>query len=243
MRFTRKAVVLVIVLSGQVFAAQPAIGGEPAKPIVTAGTPVAPGPIDNSPAAAAKLHALATEEPNAEALASAVVTHVVMVKAAGDEEWRSAFGTAWKSAIWDRVEAADNATYTQFGINLVIDTYVAWNSSNISGSVCLWLQEIDDEVPNGSDDVTIGYMGNSSLGHGGCAYLNGSYAIVKRQDPIYDWKVTQHETSHMFSAPDRSGADHPADVMEDPYGSANIWCTKAGYNDNGIMVSHAGKFD
>lgn len=47
----------------------------------------------------------------------------------------------------------------------------------------------------------------------------------------------------MFSAPDRSGADHPADVMEDPYGSADIWCTKALYNDKGILVSHAGKFD
>jgi hypothetical protein len=243
MRFGVKAAVLVLAICGQAALALPAAAGEPAQPVVTKGTPNAPGPYDDSAAAEARIAALAQEEPRAEALAAAVVAHGVDVKTAGDEEWRASFGADWKDAIWSRIEMADDAMYNQFGINLIITSYVAWSSSNISGSVCLWLKEIDDEVLNGSADVTIGFMGDRSLGNGGCAYQNGSYAIVKRQDPTYDWMATQHEASHLFNAPDRSGAGHPDDLMEDPYHYANIWCTKAGYNDKGIMTNNADKFD
>lgn len=213
--------------------------------VVTQGTPDGPGVVRVSAADEAALARLAKHEPekSAEELAAAVTVHLVTVKAAGDEEWRSAFGSGWQDAIANRIEAADDALNSVFGINLSVGLFVAWDSADIGGSVCQFLGEIDNEVPNGGSDVSIAYMGNSSLTYAGCAYLNGSYAVVKRQNATNDWKVTQHEVSHLYNAPDRSGSGHPNDVMEDPYGYANAWCTKAGYNDKGIITNNSGKFD
>lgn len=241
MRFARKTAVLGMALAAQAVLAVPVAAAGPDGPLVTSATPSYPGPLVNGPAEEAKLHAMATVE-DAEMLAAAVVTHVVSVKAAGDEEWRAAV-PGWQGAILDRVETADNAMFSQFGINLSIEVYVSWPSHAGSGSVCGWLSDLEGDVPNGSRDVTLGFMGDKSLGNGGCAYLNGSYAIVKRQAPAWDWMATQHEVSHLYNAPDRSGDAHPADLMEDPYGSANIWCTKAGFNDKGTLTNNADKFD
>lgn len=56
------------------------------------------------------------------------------------------------------------------------------------------------------------------------------------------WRLTQHEVSHAFGAPDRSGAAHPDDIME-TIGVPNFWCEAIGYQDYQIVAQHAGTFD
>jgi hypothetical protein len=185
-------------------------------------------------------------------IAAAVTTHNVYVKSVADEEYRAYFGSgAWQQWTNSIIEYADDELYVQFGINYTVREYLNWDSApDTSRSVCNLLSELETDSAPGTQDVVAGFSKNATSGSKGCA--QGNYTIVLwHTDPnvnnerFAEWTTQQHETSHTFGAPDRYPDPnnlHPNDVMEDQYHFYNTWCTKAGYNDWGIVNSHAGKY-
>jgi len=190
--------------------------------------------------------------------AAAVTTHIVWAMVAGDEEWQSFYGASWGSQAELRMETADDQMYTQFGIDFrrFGGGWYGWTSSpNTSRPICGsggLLEELKSDLPRISGaDVVVGYTNNAMSGSShGCASVN--HTIVKlhgsstAQREYNVWTTSQHEFSHLYGAPDRYPDPsnlHTNDVMEDHYNYPNIWCTQAGYNDKGIVASHASKYD
>ena len=186
------------------------------------------------------------------AIAAAVTTHNVYVKSAADEEYRAFYGSgAWQQWTNSIVEYADDRLWTEFGINYTVREYQNWDSyPDTSRSVCNLLSELEADILRGTQDVVAGFGKNATSGSKGCAQANHTI-VLWHTDPdpnnerFAEWTTQQHETSHTFGAPDRypdPNGLHPNDVMEDQYHYYNKWCTKAGYNDWGIVNSHAGKY-
>ena len=177
-----------------------------------------------------------------------ITTQVVVfnhfIKAAGDDEFRAAFPAGWDDKINNAIERADDEMYVQFGIDFRVNSIIAWDSWPDGTRTCsTMIDELHDEVGTGVNDTVAGYTGhqNWSDSNGGCSIA--FYALVKRQnldetaEKKNRWVVTQHEYGHLYNAPDRSGAAHPNDVMENPYIGYDFWCTTAGYNDWGLIYA------
>lgn len=204
---------------------------------------------------AERLAALHNDPPKDELsgdITTAVVTHTVSARVAIDEEWNSWYGSAAASEANSRMEKADDAMFTQFGINFVRSaTYNYTSSPNTARSICNLVAELVTKVPRGTGDVVVGYVNNAMSGSQyGCA--SGNHTIVKLHGSttasrVFNvWTTSQHEFSHLFGAPDRypdPNGLHTDDVMEDHYNNPEFWCTQAGYNDWGKVNSNAGKYD
>jgi hypothetical protein len=76
----------------------------------------------------------------------------------------------------------------------------------------------------------------------------GTHIVVVHVNDVIDERVTQHEVSHMFGAPDRyittygDNPGHVDDVMENPYNNYNYWCPVVASNDWGIVNFNAGRW-
>lgn len=182
-----------------------------------------------------------------------VVTHTVYVKIAVDEEWRSYYPTNAFTVATSTMEAADNAMFSEFGVNLVRYQTANWDSSPDSGDVnaCDLLGDLMADLSPGTSDVLLGFAKNYSNNYGGCAERGGDEAEVNWNPSSYSrWVVTQHEVSHLFDLPDRypDPSDmHIDDVMEDPYNSPDWWCNwyQGGSNQSDwwIFYNNSSKFD
>lgn len=208
--------------------------------------PLYGGPLIDNAATRAALSDMAREE-DSYARSLAVTTHLVVTKVAADEEWRTFFGsTNWDDAARDRLEAADNQMYTNWGIDIVVTSYVPWDSNPDSGASCgVLLYDARADVGRGTSDVVAAFT-LQDTGSGGCT--DGSWAIlIDYQSSSADWKVTQHELSHLYGASDVYGQEnvHPNDVMENPYADPNKWCTylQGSWNHFGTISLNSGKYD
>jgi hypothetical protein len=194
-----------------------------------------------APSAAAQVESVA-------GAAAVLATHTVSVRACADEEFRAFYGTAnWPTEVRNRVENADDGLFATFGINLVVDYVCQWDSNDAKRPICDIRAEFAAEVSKnpGPADMVIGFTKNPYSGGAGCVLGTQDYVMVGYQSRASDWKVTQHEVSHLYGAPDRylgSGDPNPNhidDVMEDPYNDYNYGCRR----DRGIINSHVTKYD
>lgn len=185
-------------------------------------------------------------------ISALVVTHSVWAKVAADEEWRSFYGSSWASEANARMETADNAMFTEFGIDFRVYSNATWTTSpNTSRGLCgSILPELVSDIPLGDADVVIGYTNNLSSGSPGCAQSNHTtiklHGANTTERVSNVWKTSQHEFSHFFGAPDRypdPWNEHPMDVMESQYAGANYWCTAMQYLDWNRVNDNAGKYD
>jgi hypothetical protein len=179
-----------------------------------------------------------------------VVVHTVTVKIATDEEWRSYYGANAVTVANNALEAADDAMYTKFGIDLYHYLNKNWDSSPDSGvDACDLLDDLKADASPGSADILIGFAKNNSTNYSGCAENGGDEAEVNWASLHQDrWVTLQHEVSHLFGAPDRYPdpyGTHNDDVMENQYNDFNKWCTyvPVGLNDHEWLEAYAGKYD
>ena len=222
---------------GQAFAATPT-----SLPDVPYGeVPAFQGKIVDTAATRAAVHQLASAS-DAEAMTLAVTTHQVAIRVAGDEEWRAFYGTTnWDNRAEDAIEAADNSMITKFGIDLIALKFYNWDSAPDTGTCSQVLNDLKLVSKNGND-VVMGFS-KQAFSAGGCE--QGDYALIRYQGPSNDWKVTQHEMSHLYGADDVAGgtATHPNDVMEDPYNGYNTWCTTVAWHHFQTVSLNSGKYD
>ncbi|HEX8002435.1 MAG TPA: M12 family metallo-peptidase [Mycobacteriales bacterium] len=161
--------------------------------------------------------------------ASGVGTHLLYVKVWADEEYRTHFGSNWRNAANNSLEKADDAMAATFGIDYRSTSYNAWSSysgNRTPGSV---LSEFSSESNYSGADIAFGFSKNFKPGSPGAAYRLGRYAVNIHIDQATDWKIVQHEVSHIFGAYDRyinyscDNPNHEDDVMECPYERPNYW--------------------
>lgn len=171
-------------------------------------------------------------------------THRVTVRVAVDEEWRNQIGGRWKRVANSILEEADRKMYDEFGINLKVVEYHSYTSKDSLGDrECALLDDLDDKVNRNGADIVVGFLGQGR--RGGCAYRNGTHAVILRSRDYAEWKLARHEVSHLFDARDRyiqvagDNPRHRDDVMEDPYDHPDRWTSP----DHRIMKSNRAKFD
>ncbi len=183
-----------------------------------------------------------------ENVGSQVTVYINWIKGAGDDEWRSHYGSSWDDKINAAVERADDEMYGQFGIDFRIWAYKAWDTYPNGPRTCdSIMTELKNDVgvgaTNGGDTV-VGYTGGTISNAAGCSVAH--YALLEIQgstiaeEKYNEWVTTQHEYGHLYNADDRYGADaaiHPNDVMEDPYGSPDTWCHDPRWNDWGLIYN------
>ena len=176
--------------------------------------------------------------------ATGIGDHLLYIKVWADEEYRNRFGDKWRIAANNSLERADDAMSTQFGIDIRVTSYNAYNSDDARTGPCGVLTDFKTAANHTGADIAVGFSGNFRPGRPGCADLLGEYAVVIRIDQVTDWRIAQHEISHIFGAQDRyNGAtacnndDHVDDVMECPYTHPDIWSA-----DRNIVFSHRGRF-
>lgn len=168
------------------------------------------------------------------------------IKAAGDDEFRAAFPAGWDDKINAAIERADDEMYVQFGIDFRVASIVQWDTWPDGSRTCgTMIDELNDEIALGTNDTVAGYTAHTTWiddpPNAGCSIAQ--HALIKRQNTNETaekknrWVVTQHEYGHLYNAPDRSGAAHPNDVMENPYSGYDFWCTTPGYNDWGLIYA------
>jgi hypothetical protein len=228
-------------LPSTVAAADPS-GATADRPYWANGEVLPPAPTG---AAAAHLIAMNDSPPIFESQGDITIQAVVFnnwIKGAGDEEWRTHYGASWDDKINNAVERADDQMYVEFGIDFRVWSIKQWDSYPDGTRDCgSLINELKSDIGVGSGgDTVAGYTGTVISNGAGCSIAY--YALVERQGSTADeerynaWVVTQHEYGHLYNAPDRYPDPynlHPNDVMEDPYGSPDYWCTKAGYDDWG----------
>lgn len=217
------------------------------------GSRLSSGPHAPAPTGAelARLVALHDHAPRLEGvgdISTLVVTHSISVKLATDEEWRAYYGTNSMTVANNALEAADNAMFSEFGIDFYWYTTYDWDSAPDSArSSCSLLGELASDASPGTADVLLGFAKNLANSGAGCAEVPGDEAEVNWNSSSYNrWVTTQHELSHLFGAPDRYPDPdnlHANDVMENQYDAPDFWCTGIGYWDWLIVRDSAGKFD
>lgn len=239
-------IMLAVVL---VFQATPVAAAEPEPPISRG-----PHPSPPTGAELKRLAALNDQAPVDELegdITTMVVTHTVWVKLAADEEWRSYYGVESFTVAYNTMEAADNAMFSEFGVDLRRNATANWDSSPDSGDVdaCDLLNDLKADLSPGTSDVLIGYAKNYSNNYSGCAEINGDEAEVNWSSSSYNrWVTTQHEVSHLFNLPDRypdPNNSHTMDVMENQFEKPDFWCTAIpfGPDDHLLFELYADKFD
>lgn len=173
------------------------------------------------------------------------------MKLAADEEWRAYYGSNAFTVANSSLEAADDAMYAEFGVDLYWYQTVNWDSSPDSGNVdaCTLLDDLRVDLSPGSSDVLLGFAKNYSTNYSGCAERPGDEAEVSWNSSSYNrWVTTQHEVSHLFGLPDRypdPNHVHVDDVMENQFTTPDYWCTTIpGGNPDWLLFYQArGRFE
>ncbi len=138
--------------------------------------------------------------PNASVMAQevSILSIDVSVNVPGDEEWKAVYGASWGPYCMDAIEAADNAMYSQFGINLYVSTYQDWDSNDSQMDITKLLAEAKSERGLNGKKLMIAFT--AQVENCGAAYVGGRYAICA--DSWAEPQICQHEVSHNY------GADH-----------------------------------
>lgn len=203
-------------------------------------------PIDSDVSNQIDLADAAVELPAADlaVAASGVGTHLLYIKVWGDEEYRAHFGTNWRTAANNSLEKADDAMAATFGIDFRSTGYFAYSSANTArGSVAV-LNDFVSKANHSGADIAFGFSKNFKPGSPGAAQLLGRYAVDIHIDQATDWKIAQHEVSHIFGARDRyinyscDNPNHEDDVMECPYERPNYWAAV----DRAHVMSNRARF-
>jgi hypothetical protein len=231
--------------------------------LVVAGEP-ADSPSESQPppptgAALDRLIAIYGNEPVIEhelGFSAQVVTHNHWVKALGDEEWRDYYGTTWDDKINNAIERADDAMYTEFGIDFRVNTIQQWDTSPDSArNTCDLQTELRADFNLGTNDSLAGYSGNAHLENWyGCASGPDKEAAIAvslhgsttSQQAYNHWTTTQHEYGHKYGLVDRypdPNNIHPNDVMEDQYNWPDFWCVTAPFYDHATILANADRYD
>jgi len=131
-----------------------------------------------------------------------------------------------------------NRFESEFGVNMTLFWYWNfWNASDVSSADncsnalydlmddCSWV--VDQE-----NDTVIGWM--HDMNHNGMAFADGFYTVCSdtANGFSYDWphdSIVQHETSHLFNAPEGGWwcNEHPECVMNYCWAALHgtyIWC-------------------
>lgn len=154
-------------------------------------------------------------------------TNTVNVWIVADEEYRSTFGTKWKTQAYNTIEGADNAFYNDHNINFVVGKYSTWDSDDNVHDDGL-LDEAEDEMgwntnQQGMDMLAV--FTDQSTDHRGWGECPGDAWIMKHQITSgWDWHLAQHEASHNYYCPDH-GYTGPVCIMT--YANMMIddsWC-------------------
>ena len=129
-----------------------------------------------------------------------------------------------------------NRFETEFDIDMTLFWHWNfWDASDISpdDSCSKALIDLADDcswVIDQENDIVIGWM--HDMDHNGMAYGDGFYAVCSDTANGYDWphdSIVQHETSHLFNAPEGGWwcNEHPECVMNYCWAAlhgTNIWC-------------------
>jgi len=108
-----------------------------------------------------------------------LLTSDVSVNMPCDTEWKRAYYTAWHTRANDAIESADNALYTEFGINLYVAASPScWDSDDSETDICKLLDDAVAACGKGGYDMMIAFTGQVS--DCGCAYMNDDYCIVTK---------------------------------------------------------------
>jgi hypothetical protein len=143
----------------------------------------------------------------------------VSVNVPGDEEWKAIYGASWGPYCSAVIEAADDAMYTQFGINLYVSTYQDWDSNDSQMDITKLLAEAKSERGLNGKKLMIAFT--AQVQNCGAAYVGGRYSIVAES-----WaknQICQHEVSHNYGA-DHSTCGGDNCVIADCVGHYGQWC-------------------
>lgn len=143
---------------------------------------------------------------NSEQILSATASTItVYVWIVADEEYRSYYGSNWKSKAYNAVETADNAFYSDHNINFVVSKYTEWDSNdNVHDSRLL--SEAQSEAGWNTNHQGMDMMAiftNQKTDNRGWSEIGGDAWIMKHQiSATWDWHLAQHEASHNYYCPD-----------------------------------------
>ncbi|MEW6181550.1 MAG: M12 family metallo-peptidase [Bacillota bacterium] len=157
-------------------------------------------------------------------ITAALTIYTCWVKAACDDEWRAFYGTSWLTAANNAVEIADDNLYTQFGINLYVWTYYAWDTYDGSTDLLSLYNELKREVLPADGDTVYGYTKQKVNGTVfGLSQTYGKYVIVRRDqgNDTMNWQITRHETGHIYGCSDCSSTC----IMKSPFAYPETWCS------------------
>jgi hypothetical protein len=144
----------------------------------------------------------------------------VSVNVPGDEEWKAAYGSSWGPYCSAVIEAADDAMYSQFGINLYVSTYQDWDSNDSQMDITKLLAEAKSERGLNGKQLMIAFT--AQVSNCGASYVGGRYAIVAES-----WaknQICQHEVSHSYGASHSTCAGDNC-VIADCTGHYGQWCS------------------
>lgn len=125
----------------------------------------------------------------------------VTVYVAADEEYRAAHSD-WTSFCYNIIETADNAYFSDFNINWVIDSYWNWNSNGNSSSAIL--SDLASDFSGFGKGLVMGFTKDSKFTAGGIAYVYGSnpgtgYSVCLDQGTSSTTYALRHEIGHNYS--------------------------------------------
>jgi hypothetical protein len=203
-------------------------------------------PIDSDVSNQIDIADTAVELPAADAAvaASGVGTHLLYIKVYADEEYRAHFGANWKTAANNSLEKADDAMAATFGIDFRSTGYYTYSSASTARNSGTVLSDFVSKANYSGADIAFGFSKNFKGGSPGAAQGLGRYAVDIHIDQATDWKIAQHEISHIFGAQDQynsSSCDNPYhedDVMECPYERPNYWAAV----DKARVMAHRARF-
>ncbi len=154
---------------------------------------------------------------------------------APDSGWNYVYGT------WDALSRFEQ----KFGVDMVDDWWFGyWDMSDVGSSVYDALADLEQDcnwIIDAQNDIVLGWADN--LDKNGLAEPDGvnpntgAFApdAVCTETPTYpldvgDWpedSVVQHETSHLFNAPDHGYTLYPVCIMSYPwaYSGYDWWCS------------------
>lgn len=128
----------------------------------------------------------------------------VPVYAAGDEEYRSYYGSSgWKNKVYNIIETADNAYYRDFCIDWVINGYYNWSSSGANASAIL--SDLARDFAGFPDGLVQGFTRDPKFEAGGIAYVYSSnpgtgYSVCVDQGSTWTPYALRHEIGHNYGA-------------------------------------------
>jgi hypothetical protein len=126
---------------------------------------------------------------------------------------------------------------TEFGVGMNVYWYWnSWDASDVSpaDSTSKALGDLKGDVSwvrDADNDIVIGWL--HDMDNNGRAYLDGFYAVCSDTASGYDWphdSIVQHETSHLFNAPEGGFwcYEHPECIMNYCWAAlhgTDIWCS------------------